>query len=51
MFGGRSGEDLADVAISSRDADASLAEALGRPGPRGDGTSAAYLAALAVGPD
>jgi RNA polymerase sigma factor (sigma-70 family) len=45
LFSG-SGEELADAAGASRVADASLARALGRSGPRGEALSAAYLAAL-----
>jgi RNA polymerase sigma factor (sigma-70 family) len=46
IFAGPRGEDLAEAAGSSRSADANVARALGRPGPRGDGPSAPYLAAL-----
>jgi RNA polymerase sigma factor (sigma-70 family) len=46
LFSGSRGEDLAEAAGSSRDADASVARALGRPGPRGGGPTAPYLAAL-----
>src|SRR6201996_3905212 len=46
VFAGLQGEDLAEAAGSSRSADVTVARALGRPGPRGEGTSAPYLAAL-----
>jgi RNA polymerase sigma factor (sigma-70 family) len=46
IFAGPRGEDLAEAAGSSRAADATVARALGRPGPRGEGASAPYLAAL-----
>jgi RNA polymerase sigma factor (sigma-70 family) len=46
IFAGARGEDLAEAVGSSRSADVSVARALGRPGPRGEGTSAPYLAAL-----
>jgi RNA polymerase sigma factor (sigma-70 family) len=46
IFAGRLGEDLAAAAGSSRAADATVASALGRPAPRGEGASAPYLATL-----
>lgn len=47
IFGGARGEELAEAASSSRAADASVARALGRPGPSTGGPSVGYLADLA----